>query len=161
MDRPTVTTMAALACAAGIGLLVVQSSMNASAHMGAKGVVKQRMDMMVSMGKAMKSLNAMVRGKAALDADTVARTARQIQDHGAKMTGLFPKGSMQPPTESRPEIWTDWKRFESLATSLGAEAGKLAEAGAAGDRKAMAAQFRRLGKVCSSCHKDFRAKKKR
>ena len=147
--------------AAGAGLFIAWYAIDAAGHMGATGVVKQRMDMMMSMGKAMKSLNAMVRGKAALDPDAVARTARQIQDHGAKMTGLFPKGSMQPPTESRPEIWTDWKRFESLATTLGTEAGKLAEVGAAGDRKAMAAQFRRLGKVCSSCHKDFRVKKKR
>lgn len=147
--------------AACTGLFIAWYSIEAVAHMGATGVVKQRMDMMVSMGKAMKSLNAMMRGKTDLDPYSFTRTARQVKDHSARMVKLFPKGSMQAPTESRPEIWSDWERFKSLATSLGVEADKLAKAGTTGDRKAMAAQFRRVGKVCSSCHKDFRAKKKR
>ena len=75
-----------------------------SAHMGAKGVVKQRMDLMVSMGKAMKAMNDMVRGKSDYDPAAVASMAKQLQDHGAQMVKLFPKGSMNGPTEARPEI---------------------------------------------------------
>ena len=143
------------------GLLIAWHAVDAVAHMGATGVVKQRMELMVSLGKAMKSLNAMIRGKTDLDPDNAESAARLIQKHGAQMTKMFPKGSMQAPTEARPEIWTDWERFQALASSMEAEAGKLAAAGRSGDRKAIALQFRRVGKVCSSCHKDFRRKKAR
>lgn len=143
------------------GVFVAWYSIEAVAHMGATGVVKQRMDMMVSMGKAMKSLNAMVRGKTAFDSGAVAAIATQVRDHSAQMARLFPEGSMHKPSEARPEIWSDWEGFKRLASSLGVEANKLAEASATGDRKAVATQFRRMGKVCSSCHKSFRSKKKR
>lgn len=142
------------------GLFFPWSSIDALAHMGATGVVKQRMDMMVSLGKAMKSLNAMIRGKTTFDPTAVAGTAKQVQSHSAQMVKLFPKGSMHMLSEARPEIWSDWEGFERLASSLGVEAGRLADAGATGDRKAVATQFRRMGKICSSCHKDFRSKKK-
>lgn len=35
-----------------------------SAHSGAKGIVKERMELMKDIGKAMKQLSAMARGKA-------------------------------------------------------------------------------------------------
>ena len=112
--------------AACTGLFIAWYSIEAVAHMGATGVVKQRMDMMVSMGKAMKSLNAIVRGKTAFDPGAVAAAAKQVRDHSTQMVKLFPKGSMHKLSEARPEIWTDWQGFERLASLLGVEAGKLA-----------------------------------
>lgn len=160
MRVPALSKICAVMATIG-GLAAGGYAIDAIAHMGATGVVKERMELMVSMGKAMKSLNAMVRGKTDLDPDSFAGAARRIQKHSAEMIKMFPKGSMQAPTEARPEIWTDWERFQALASSMEAEAGKLAAAGGSGDRKAIALQFRRVGKLCSSCHKDFRRKKAR
>lgn len=48
-------------------------------HDGATGVVKERMDTMKSIGKAMKGLSAMVKGERAYDAAEVKTLATSIQ----------------------------------------------------------------------------------
>ena len=109
--------MAAVAIAAA-GALALASAV-ALAHSGATGVVKQRMDLMGTIGDAMKSLTDMMRGKTRYDAGRVRALARTIGDHGGdRMTGLFPKDSLQHPTEALPSIWTDWNRFSALAGEL-------------------------------------------
>ena len=133
----------------------------AIAHMGATGVVKERMELMLDLGKTAKALNAMARGKVAYDGPAVMRAAKLIEGHSAKMPTMFPEGSMKPPSEARPEISTNMKEFRGLATALKAEAVALAEVGRNGDRAALAKQFRRIGKACSACHKTFRSKKRR
>ena len=46
-------------------LVLVLASGTVYAHRGATGIVKKRMDVMVSLGSAMKALTAMMRGKQA------------------------------------------------------------------------------------------------
>lgn len=131
----------------------------ANAHMGAAGIVKERMDLMVSLGKTMKALNAMARGKVDYDGRAVTRAADRLLDKSKKMQMLFPEGSIKPPSMAKPEIRTRMDDFKALADALGGEARKLAAIGKNGDAKALARQFRRIGKACSACHKPFRAKK--
>ena len=130
----------------------------ASAHMGATGVVKERMDLMMSLGKTVKSLNSIVRGEIDFDSGNVKRAASHLLVQSKKMQTLFPEGSMQPPSGAKPEIWDNMSEFEALAEALGSEAEKLAEIGANGDREALAQQFTRIGAACSGCHKPFRSK---
>ena len=54
----------------------------ASAHEGATGVVAQRMNMMKSMGDAMKRLGTMYRGLVAYDADTVREAEAGVEPRG-------------------------------------------------------------------------------
>ena len=141
-------------------LIVVASAAGAAtvnAHDGATGVVKERMKLMSTLGKSMKTMSAMVRGKVPHDAEKLRQAALSIADHGGpRMTALFPEGSMQAPSEARPEIWQDWKSFSALADEVRARALAVAEAG---DDQRKAA-FRSLSRTCSGCHKDFRKKKK-
>ncbi len=96
------------------------------AHGGATGIVKERMDAMGMMGKAVKALKAMMQGKAAYDADQVRKQAAVIKQHsGEALTKGFPEGSTQMPSEAKNEIWTDWERFSSLSEQLGSYAGAL------------------------------------
>lgn len=133
--------------------------LGAAAHEGAEGVVMQRMEMMKSMGKNMKALNAMARGKAPMDAKAIAAAATELRGHSAMLPKMFPEGTNKPPSEAKPEIWQDWDKFRRLWTQLNEKASVLAESGKAGDHKTLAKAFRGVGKVCSSCHKAFRSKK--
>lgn len=91
----------------------------ALAHGGATGIVKERMDAMVAMSKAAKSLGSMMRGQVDYDAGTVRAAAAEIAAHAGKaMTELFPRGSDGMPSEARPEIWSDWNTFSELAMRL-------------------------------------------
>lgn len=116
-----IATAAALAIAGPAGL--------ALAHGGATGIVKERMDLMDSIGKAMKSVTEMFQGTTDYDADEVRDAASLIANHGGEaMTRLFPEGSIQAPSEALPAIWQDWERFSALAKDLSVYAKALAEA---------------------------------
>lgn len=109
----------------------------ALAHAGATGVVKERMDAMKSMGDAIKAIKPMMSGEAEYDAATVRDAAQTIERlSGKTMTGKFPEGSTGHPSEAKPEIWSDWERFQALAEDLAVAArglGLAADNGLHGD----------------------------
>lgn len=129
------------------------------AHDGATGVVKQRMELMKDLGRSMKALSEIIRGRRSVSPPELTKLARDIGDHGGEaMTRLFPQHSLKNPSEARAEIWRDWQTFEVLSARLVNEAQSLAVADTA---QARARAFRTIGKTCSSCHKRFRLKKKK
>jgi len=91
----------------------------AFAHSGATGVVKQRMEGMGAMGKAVKMVAPMMRGEIAYDAEVVRGVAKVIRMHaGETLTALFPEGSAGMPSEAKVSIWSDWERFAEMAAQL-------------------------------------------
>lgn len=97
------------------------------AHGGAKGVVKERMEKMERLDELMDRVFAMLRGEIPYDAGSVRKAAQEIeQSSGAKLTALFPEGSVGKPSEARPEIWRDFRRFRHFADHLGGLAANLA-----------------------------------
>ena len=89
------------------------------AHSGATGVVKERMDGMAAMGKAVKAITPVMRGQVSYDADMVRAFAEEVRKHsGEAMTALFPEGSGGMPSEAKSAIWSDWEEFEELAEQL-------------------------------------------
>jgi len=129
------------------------------AHGGAEGVVKERMDLMSDIGKDMKKIAAMVKGESEFDAKTIGASAKKIAEHAGEITELFPKGTTHKPSEALPAIWDQWERFSSLAKDLETEASSLSKVTEGGDKRAIMMQFAKTGKVCSTCHTDFRLKK--
>lgn len=92
----------------------------ALAHSEASGVVKDRMEAMEEMRDAVKRVAPMMSGAAAYDPQAVREAARVIEGHsGDALKSLFPEGSIQPSSEARPVIWSDWPRFSDLADALG------------------------------------------
>ncbi|MGY3439693.1 MULTISPECIES: c-type cytochrome [unclassified Marinovum] len=90
-----------------------------AAHSGAKGIVKDRMDGMMALGKSVKAITPMMRGKVAYDADAVKGFAQDLRTHsGEAMTRLFPEGTNAAPSVAKARIWTDWDGFEALAMQL-------------------------------------------
>lgn len=131
-------------------------------HGGATGIVKERMDQMDAVSKAMKTLNAMLKERIPFNAAEAARLANEVSGNGGKvLTRLFPEGTLDKPTEALPAIWNDWPRFEALANEMELSASRLAEtlrvsSEAPEDFKV---QFRTLAQTCKSCHDDFRLEK--
>ena len=153
-----------------------------SAHQGATGIVKERMDQMDVMKKSMKTMAAMFKGKTAYDADAVRKHSAIIAKHSADtLTKLFPEGSLQHASEAKPVIWEKWDRFELLSNELKRISDKLGQKADIRETETASASmnmtdsmmaepattedtadslFRQLADTCSSCHTSFRKKKK-
>lgn len=131
----------------------------AFSHRGAMGIVKERMDAMGGIGKAMKQMAAMIQGQADYDGEALSRLAADVSAAGGKtLTDKFPHGSLDETTEALPVIWERWDRFAGLADELANQAGALSKV--AGDSPDAAKQaFLGLAKTCKDCHGEFRLKK--
>ena len=89
------------------------------AHSGATGIVKERMDGMVALGKAVKSITPIMMGQEPYNADQVAEFGESVKAHsGEALTALFPEGSGGMPSEAKDNVWTDWDEFVALADYL-------------------------------------------
>jgi len=132
-------------CAA-LGLFfIIAAYPTVSAHTGATGVVKERMDLMKALGDAMKQLNAMFANEAPYDAEKVKLAAGVIEKHaGDQMTRLFPEGPVEHPSEALPVIWKSWAEFEDWADQLRTYAVALAAA-AGNERGHMSGQGGMMG----------------
>ncbi|MCB1778015.1 MAG: cytochrome c, partial [Candidatus Competibacteraceae bacterium] len=58
--------------------------------------------------------------------------------------------------EAKPEIWTNWDKFESAMNDFQQESAKLTEVAKGGDESAIKAQFGKTAETCKACHKEFR-----
>lgn len=101
-------------------LIATSTAFAALAHGGATGIVKERMDAMADMGKAVKAITPMMRGETDYDAKVVRQAAATFSRHaGESMTDLFPEGSGGMPSEAKDAIWSKWAEFSALAGQLG------------------------------------------
>ena len=141
---------------AGLAALLLALAPGVSAHSDATGVVKERMEMMKGLKRSMRAIGAMAKGASPYDGGKVASRARTMADIAGKLPAKFPKGTDGEPSEAKPEIWTQWDRFEALARDLERAAGGLAESGSMGDKAATAAGMDAVGKVCGACHRAFK-----
>ena len=136
-------------------------SFGAKAQEGASGVVKQRKEVMKTIGRSMKGLAAMMQGKAFYEPVKTHALAETIKIYGgAELTKLFPEGSLNEPTKALPVIWSDWQEFKTLSDQLSETANDLVrmtsyERGNNTERYIVDAAFKRLAKTCSACHKTF------
>ncbi|MEQ8481618.1 MAG: cytochrome c [Hoeflea sp.] len=132
----------------------------ALAHSGATGIVKQRMDKMGEVASQMKVIARMLNGRLEFDPAVMEASATEIADHASGFEPLFPEGSVSPPSEARPRIWTRWDDFRDQFATMEVRAGSLADqAASAQDPSDLKNAFVRLGNTCKSCHQDFRQQK--
>jgi cytochrome c556 len=135
-------------------LAMTSGAVVAVAHDHATGVVKERMDLMEDMAKRMKAIDAAMKG--AVDIAAIKAQAKAIADGAPHILHLFPRGSMQRPTQARSTIWKEWSDFESRTHALEAESKKLAETN---ERAAAVAQVRAVSRTCSGCHEKYRVRR--
>lgn len=152
-SRP-VTTGLMLALAVGGSASLV------SAHSGAMGVMKERMELMKGMGEAMKTMGAMLKGQAAFEPAVIAEKAGYLADHADRIPELTPEGSNDHPSEALLIIWQEWDGYEESARQLADEGARLVEiANNGADERATKIQFAKVSKTCGTCHEKFRKPK--
>jgi len=137
----------------GLGTLFLSSQVFAQSD-----AIEQRIKLMKANGAASKALKAAVAEK---DYATIELKAKDIAGGVDKVEGLFPKGSTSDKSRALPAIWEKWDDFKKDAADLKTAAAELAEAAAKKDGALVAAKFKSVGGACSSCHKAFRAEKKK
>ena len=134
----------------------------ALAHTGATGIVKERMDGMMAMGKALGVVADMFKGKTSFDAAKVSASAKVVEGHAADMVALFPdtKASREGKhTEALPSVWESNDEFVALAVALEKKSADLAQVAASGDQSQIRRSFGEMARVCSACHQDYRKPK--
>ena len=138
-------------------LIIVASALfvstYASAHSGATGIVKERMDLFQRNKDHLKSIK---RHLAKNDTKPIIVLAKEIGDWAARMPDYFPAGSDGKPSEAAPQIWVDFAGFKNAARANQTAAEQLAAAAAANDLEAAVTAFRAVAASCKSCHKTYR-----
>ena len=131
----------------------------AFAHGGATGIVKQRMDGMVAMGKALATVADMFKGVRAYEPEVVAQSADVVQLHALEMKELFPDthaSRMGTGTEALPSVWQNLEDFMELADRLSHNANQLKIVAQSGGQSDVRAAFGKVARTCSACHSDYR-----
>lgn len=142
-----------------LGTLLVSSPLIVSAHEKdadlPPGPIHDRHELMEDIGGNAKKIGkALKEGKAS----SIAPQAEAISADAKKIPALFPKGSTDPKSRAKPEIWTNWDKFVGLANDMSSAASDLATAAKAGGDVKPAAD--KLFGTCKSCHDDFRMPEK-
>ena len=130
----------------------------AVAHIGASGVVKERMMLMKDISKSMKEIAAMMKGEVDYDSEKMSSLASIIASKGGEqITKLFPNGSLDETTEALPSIWQDWAKFKAVSGQLEITANELKAM--SGNQFDAMDPFQKLAQTCGACHRLFRQKK--
>lgn len=140
------------------------------AHSGARGVVMDRMMVMMSHDAARADIENMLFGDADYDAERIQTYAKAIADQsGDALTKLFPEDSLYEPSIALPAVWQDWDTFSVLAQVLKQRAETLEAAAVqhashssedlqrqAQEEQIVEQAFEALAETCDSCHLKFR-----
>ena len=148
MFRPVVLSIGVIA----VGILAATGSLNAQSDMAA--VVKERQDLMKTMGRSFGPLVAILKGEST-DMQAAAAAATAMNEAIVKAATLFPEGTAKgdvAESRAKPEIWTETAEFEAAAKALAEETAKLASAAESGDVDAFKAQFQATAQACGGCH---------
>jgi cytochrome c556 len=85
----------------------------------------------------------------------LATRAERIAELNKQFATMFPPGSDKGDTLAAPAIWTDRAGFEAANKASVDAALKMAALAKAGDRAALADQYRAMGGTCGACHRAY------
>ena len=121
--------------------------------------IKYRQGAFQVMGWNMGPMAAMVKGERPYDKDEFLKRAMNVE-HAAPLPweAFGPGTDAGAPTKAKAEIWKDQAKYKQYADALQAETVKLVAAAKVGTLDAVKGPFGAVGKACSNCHDDFRAK---
>ena len=128
--------------------------------MGAKGVVKERMQLMKSYAASMKKINKELRARTSVNYVLIKLEAIDIAERSRKIMELFSPGSGGGMSEASLKIWQQPSDFKNIIEDLNQAAQRLAQATSTGELNLVIEKFRALGGTCKKCHQKYRVKKK-
>ena len=146
--------------AATLSATLAFSVTTTTAHDGATGIVKERMESMEHVAATMKTLSKMASGEVAFDGKTASLATKEVAKNMAAFPKQFPEGSDKHPSEAGPAIWTNNAEFVAIAKQLEDAAAKATKTLAgASDNSVVAGVLGDMGKTCKACHSKFRVKR--
>lgn len=119
-------------------------------------LVKQRQAAMTLQGKYFGPLAAMAQGKAPYNADVAARNAGYLAALSQMPWDGFQASTKDEKSKALPAIYENEAKFKEAQDRFHGAVTKLVAA--AKDEAAFKAAAGEVGKACSGCHNDFRAK---
>ncbi len=128
------------------------------AAQGDQAFLTYRQKLMQSIGGNMGAIGAILKNNLPYQ-NNIATHARGIQIASMLIESAFKKRITEGRTDSKPDIWQKWDKFVAAAHKLRDESRKLAVVVQSGDRAAIGAQVKAVGKSCGGCHKPFRKPK--
>lgn len=115
------------------------------------GPIKDRHELMENIGGNAKTIGDALK---AHDTKPIPAAADAIAADAKKIDALFPPGSTSDQSRAKPEIWTDWAKFQKISADLATHATALAKTAKEGGDAGAAAKV--MYGDCKSCHDDFR-----
>ncbi len=141
-----------------VGMFVMLSLFVSTQLFSQENVVKERKSLMKSNNKSAKALKGAVKEG---DFSTIEKNAKKMVANMDKFVALFPEGSAAKNSRAKAEIWQEKDDFKAKANDLKDAARQLVNAANAKDSEQVQAQYKAVGSACRSCHKRYRARKKR
>ena len=126
-------------------------------------IVKLRQGFMQAQKFQVAHIAAVSKGKAEFTDETVQR-AQNLANLALIIPDAFAVRSDKDTVEGAnalPKAWDDAEGRNKLISRLQTETARLAEIAKERDTKKLAAQFKRVGKVCKSCHDDYKKPNKK
>jgi cytochrome c556 len=103
-------------------------------------------------------MNAMAQGKVPYNAAVVQRNAGFLDNLSRMPWDGFQPSTKGEKSRALPAVYDDKAKFDAGASALENEVSKLVSVSRSGDEAAVKAQISAVGKVCGSCHDNFRTK---
>ena len=143
-----------ISCAGMLAAFAVASySGNVAAQDGAT-LVKERIDLMRSMGKAFRIVMPVVKGENPKVADALPG-AMAWHEGAKKVLAAFPAGTGRDKvadSRAKPEVWSKRAEFEAAANKMVDESAKMVAAVKSNDVEAVQEQFKPFVSSCGGCH---------
>ena len=124
-----------------------------SAHQGATGIVKERMDAFSQSRNQMREMGRALQND---QFEEMAEISADMQIWAKDIVNAFPDGSQIAPSEAGDSIWEDSEGFAKAAFLYESSLIKLNQAALSADRDAVITAYSAVGQACKSCHRTYR-----
>ena len=136
-----------------IALMICCITAPLSAHQGATGIVKERMDAFSQSRSQMKQMGRALQNN---QFEVMAEISADMQIWAKEIVNAFPDGSQIAPSEAGDSIWEDSEGFAKAAFLYESSLIQLNEAALLADRDAVITAYSAVGQACKSCHRTYR-----
>ena len=132
---------------------ILLSIANTSAHEGAKGIIKERMDKFKESKQLMKKINVGLQND---NFKVIEASAQMLLLWSKEMHNFFPEGSDISPSEASSDIWLNPEGFNKAIKSFELASLILINQSNTNDKDKTINAFRNLAGTCKGCHQKFR-----
>jgi len=150
--------VAALATVFVSALVLAPRAALAQAAPADEVAIEYRQLLMSAVGYNMGAIGSIMKNQLPLPG-AVANHAQQLADAAKLVAPAFRQKASAGKTDAKPEIWSDWAKFERAIADFEKAATNLAAAAKGTDGAATGQAVRALGESCTGCHDPFRKPK--